>query len=113
MGRFGHVVQAELISEESKPGGGDAVLDLPPILDALAADELLAVLRERAGSGAALDAAAVERVSTNAVQVLIAAASEGAPDGGRFRLRHPSPALAAGFADLGLADFLDSWVGRS
>jgi anti-anti-sigma regulatory factor len=94
------------------PGAEGRIVELPAVLDALAADELLAALRGCAGA-AALDAASVERLSTNAVQVLIAASREGTPDAPRFRLRNPSPALAAGFAELGLAEHLESWVSRS
>jgi anti-anti-sigma regulatory factor len=94
------------------PAAEGGVVELPAVLDALAADELLGLLRGCAGA-AVLDAVSVERVSTNAVQVLIAASREGAPAEPRFHLRNPSPALVAGFAELGLAEHLESWVSRS
>jgi anti-anti-sigma regulatory factor len=90
----------------------NGAVELPAVLDALAADELLDSLRRCVGA-LTLDAGAVERVSTNAVQVLIAASREGAPAAPRFRLRNPSSALVAGFAELGLAEHLESWVSRS
>jgi anti-anti-sigma regulatory factor len=98
--------------ERAPPAADGGAIELPPVLDALVADELLAALKDGAGA-LALDAALVERVSTNAVQVLLVAAREGVPDAPRFRLCNPSPALVAGFAELGLAEHLESWVSRS
>jgi anti-anti-sigma regulatory factor len=98
--------------DRAPPAADGGILELPTVLDALAADELVGMLRGAEGA-VTLDGAAVERLSTIAVQVLLAASREGEPAAPRFRLLNPSPALVAGFAELGLAEHLESWTSRS
>ena len=61
-----------------------------------------------AGHGLVLDGAAVERVSTACLQVLVAAAREAARSGLSFLITNPSHVLAAAVADLALQDVLPS-----
>ncbi len=57
-----------------------------------------------AGRDVSVDGRDVERISTPALQVLIAASRTIAAAGGRFTLLSPSGALRDGLADLGVAD---------
>jgi chemotaxis protein CheX len=77
---------------------------LAPTLDAQAAEDLLGQLRDRvlAGLPVAVAGAAVERVATPALQVLVAAAREAKGRRVPFRLTSPSDCLADAIASLGL-----------
>jgi len=89
----------------------DMSQSLPATIDAAAAHDLKAKLEESllAGSDLALDGAGVERVGTQAIQVLLAAAGSFAAEGRAFSLAHPSATLSQAFEDLGLASTLKSW----
>jgi anti-anti-sigma regulatory factor len=56
-----------------------------------------------------LDAAEVGRMTTPAVQLLVALAQATAGEGGQIRIEAPSPAFLAAFADLGLEGLADEW----
>jgi|SRR5690348_10680053 len=79
-------------------------LALPPMLDAQAAEDLLAQLRDRvlAGLPVVVTGATVERVATPALQVLVAAARDARARRVPFRLATPSDCLADAIASLGL-----------
>jgi chemotaxis protein CheX len=83
----------------------NGVLALPALLDLTAAEPLHRTLldRVRAGDPLVVAGEAVERVSTAAVQVLLAAAADARARGNTFRLRDPSPVLTDALADLGVA----------
>lgn len=74
------------------------------MLDLGAAQALCQSLRGQllAGTPLILAGSLVERVSTAAIQVLLAAAAAARRQGLAFYLRDPSPALADALADLGL-----------
>jgi anti-anti-sigma regulatory factor len=105
-------VQADIDADPPEADAGPVSFGLPAILDAVAAEELLGLLRGHAPGAAPLmlDAAAVERLSTNGVQVLLAAARDGAR---AVRVARPSAAFTAGFAALGLGDALATWMAGS
>lgn len=85
---------------------------LPAILDPVAAAPLADGLRAAlgAGSGLTIDASAVERLSTPAVQVLLAAARSCEQADRPFRIRRPTDAFAAALTDLGLAGRMAEWL---
>jgi anti-anti-sigma regulatory factor len=86
--------------------------DLGSILDLRAAqplrDCLLAVLEN--GKPLRLEAAAVERVSTACIQVLLAGGAAFKEAGLGFRVQQPSETLVAALGDLGLGNWLEEWV---
>jgi chemotaxis protein CheX len=86
----------------------DEVFTLPAMLDLTAAEPLHRALldRVRAGEPLIVAGSAVERVSTAAIQVLIAAAAETRSRGNSFVLRDASPVLTAAMVDLGVASHL-------
>lgn len=84
---------------------GEAVcLKLDPRLDGQAAAVLGDRLRHavRDGMAVTLDADAVERMTTNAAQVLLAADEAAAADGKALVVRSPSDVFLSAFADLGV-----------
>jgi anti-anti-sigma regulatory factor len=83
----------------------EGIFPLPPLLDLTAAEPLHRALLEHARSGdpLAVNGSAVVRVSTAAVQVLVAAAADARARGTSFQLREPSPELADALTDLGVA----------
>jgi anti-anti-sigma regulatory factor len=87
-------------------GFGIRVL-LPATLDRSGAIAVIETLRAVPGADWDLDGSAVERCGRPGVEALLSAADRAARAGARFRIRAPSPALAAAFADLGLAGDLD------
>jgi len=89
----------------------DGAFRLPAVIDIAGAAELRQTLLTRIDVGAlsSIDAAAVERITTPGVQLLIAAARSCERLGQPFHLSHASEAVTAAFADLGLETFLDSW----
>jgi len=91
---------ADTVVEED---GG--VLALPAMLDLTAAEPLQRRLlnRVRSGDPLVVAGAAVERVSTAVVQVLLAALADSRSRDVAFHLRDPSPSLADALADLGVA----------
>jgi anti-anti-sigma regulatory factor len=78
---------------------------LPPLLDLTAVEPLHRVLLDHARSGDPLVVigSAVVRVSTAAVQILLAAAADARARGASFPLRDPSPELTDALTDLGVA----------
>ncbi len=70
-------------------------------------DELASAFAAR--DGVILNATAVERVGTPAIQLLLAAGKEFSADEQPFSLRAPSPALIAAFDDLGLGGQVRKW----
>lgn len=81
---------------------------LPADLGLGAAEPLRAALVAAIDGGGALvlDGAAVERVSTACLQVLVAAARAAAAAGLAFRITDPTPVLSGAVADLALQDAL-------
>ena len=77
---------------------------LPPLLDLTAAEPLHRALVEHARTGDPLvvTGSSVVRVSTAAVQILLAAAADARARGTSFRLRDPSPELTDALTDLGV-----------
>jgi anti-anti-sigma regulatory factor len=88
----------------------EGVVALPAVLDLSAAEPLQRSLLERVRSATPLVVvgSAVERISTAAVQVLLAAAADARARGNPFEFRDPSPALADALVDLGVASHLGS-----
>lgn len=84
---------------------------LPEILDLGGAESLKHGLVEVAGAAEALaiDGGNVERVSTPAIQILLAVARDLSEKNRPLVLRNPSEALKAAFDDLGLSAELHSW----
>lgn len=90
----------------------DAVqLGLVASMDLRAAEPLLHSLHEiLAQSGkVVIDAAAVDRLSTPCVQILLSAAQHMEQHGIPFVIRAPSDAFVSAFDDLGLFSFLMKW----
>ena len=86
-------------------------INLPEQLDIAALAALKEELVNAASSSGSLriDGAAVERVSTPAVQLLLAAARAIEADGRTIRLESPSQTLSAAFQDLGLEQEFRKW----
>jgi anti-anti-sigma regulatory factor len=89
-------------------GAEEPLFVLPSSLDLPAAGPLCRQLQEQVLSGGPvlLDGAAVDRVSTPCLQVLVAARRSTESRGLRFELRDPSAALTNALADLGLQGFV-------
>jgi len=83
----------------------EGIFSLPPLLDLTAAEPLHRALLEHARSGnpLVLTGSSVVRVSTAAVQILLAAAADAGARGTSFQLRDPSPELTDALTDLGVA----------
>ncbi len=96
---------------EAKDNNGRLEIELPALLDLpLAAelrDVLLDALARDTGADLVLKADAVERVSTAAIQVLLAAQAAFAAAARRLEVEAASPALRAAFGHLGLTGDLD------
>ena len=95
-----------MATDPFRPAGpdlGPAILPLPARLDAAATADLRQALLVRRGQPLELQAGDVERVSTPAVQVLLAAARTWAADGQAFRLADAAPALQDAARCLGLS----------
>jgi chemotaxis protein CheX len=88
----------------------DGVFALPAVRDLTAAEPLHRALldRVRAGDPLVVAGAAVERVSTAVIQVLLAAATEARSRGSSFLLRDASPVLTDALVKLGVASHLGS-----
>ena len=86
-------------------------IKLPSVLDKAVPAVLRDVLLQetRAGTTVRLEAAAVDKVSTPCVQLLLAAAEFVTRRGARFVLAKPSEALVEAFNDLGLFATLMTW----
>ena len=83
-------------------------LVVPAVLDITIADPLLRALidRSRTGDPIILCCSEISRVSTAAIQVLIAMAIDAHTRGLVFQLRDPSPAFSLALADLGVSSHL-------
>ncbi len=81
---------------------------LPPLLDLTGAEALHRALLEhaRAADSLVITGSSVVRVSTAAVQVLLAAAADARAREILFQLRDPSPELTNALTDLGVAAHL-------
>ena len=86
-------------------------LKLAATMDLRAAEPLLQSVQESLGMGGkvVVDAAAVDRLSTPCVQVLIAALQHMEQNGTPFVIKSPSDAFVSAFDDLGLFSFLMKW----
>ena len=95
---------------EVKNSHGRLEIELPEIVDILAAGELQTLLLDalaREGEAAlALRADRVARLSTAAIQVILAAAGACAKADRPFTLTRPAVAVAEAFARLGLTEEL-------
>lgn len=91
--------------------GDRRVIHLPGTLDNGVAPALKDAFAEAmaAGGTVAVDAAAVERLSTACVQVLVAGARAVVAGGGAFVLARPAEALINAFDDLGLFPVMMTW----
>lgn len=97
---------------ELKDNNGRLEIELPSVLDLPAASELrdtlLDALARDTGAELVLKAAAVERVGTAWIQVVLAGAAAFAGAARRLEVDGASDALAAAFRHLGLAPDLDT-----
>ncbi|MCM5557971.1 STAS domain-containing protein [Pleomorphomonas sp. JP5] len=84
--------------------------DLPAVLDASAVRELHAQIEPLVSETAdlTLNAAAVERLGTQAVQLLVATARALEMNGGRLAIVNITPTFREAYADLGLIAELDA-----
>jgi anti-anti-sigma regulatory factor len=84
---------------------------LPQTLDLTQArplrDNMIALLQ---GGGIVLDAAAVERMSTPCVQVLLAAGHAADASNSRFQIVNASDCFRAAIDDLGLQSQFTNWM---
>ena len=89
----------------ANPGLPEAaeILDLPAVLDIRAAKPLADQFLSLRGRDVTVNAASVQRVGGQCLQVLLAARATWAADGGRFRVTAASPAFTEGLALLGAA----------
>lgn len=78
-------------------------LELPTILDLVAAPGLLEVLTNRRGEPLSMDAGNVQRLGAQCLQVLLAARAAWAADGQSLVLENPSEDFAATLELLGAA----------
>lgn len=76
-------------------------LELPPILDLIAAPALLEAFTIRRGRALLVDAGRVQRLGAQCLQVLLAARAAWAEDGMALRLANPSEEFIATLALLG------------
>jgi anti-anti-sigma regulatory factor len=90
---------------------GVVTLELPDDLGLSAAPTLVESLREAFNhySSVVVAAPAVARVSTAAVQALVAASRQATANGQHFVITNPSDVLTDMCADLGLGSWLDDW----
>lgn len=99
---------------ELKDSNGRLDITLPGVLDLPAAAELRDLLLDAAArdtsADVVLDGAGVERISTAAVQVMLAGASALKMAARRLELEGASAALAAAFHNLGLASDLETLI---
>lgn len=91
--------------------GGRQVLRLPGTLDNGVAPALKAAFQEAlaAEGPVVVDAAAVERLSTACIQVLIAGGRAVTAAGREFVVARPAEALIGAFDDLGLFSVMMTW----
>lgn len=78
-------------------------LELPPVLDLIAAPSLLDSLLRRRGQNLALGAGQVQRLGAQCLQVLLAARAAWAADGQTLLLQTPSADFTAALELMGLS----------
>ena len=78
------------------------VYSLPPVLDLKAATPLVEKLMSLKGQNIVIDASKVERLGTQCVQILIAAAATWKDDMASFAIAEPSDSFTSGLHVLGL-----------
>jgi chemotaxis protein CheX len=76
-------------------------LELPSILDLIAAPGLLEAFTTRRGEALAVDAGGVQRLGAQCLQVLLAARAAWAADGMALAVENPSPEFSATLELLG------------
>lgn len=86
-------------------------IDLPAVIDQQEAQRLYDTLLETINSSIHLqiDASAVDRMGTSAVQVLVSLSQHLDNEGGSLKIKKPSDAFKSVFTDLGLANFIKEW----
>lgn len=91
------------------------VLRLDPEIDIPGAAALRISLLEglSAGEAVVIDAAAVQRLGTAGVQVLLATARTANAAGTRFEIREPSEAVRTVFSDMGVDGDLKTWSSQA
>lgn len=99
---------------EFKESNGRLEVELPPVIDLPVAaelrDSLLDALSRDTAAEVVLKAAAVERLSTAGVQVVLAAAEGFKGAARRLEVEAASDAFTGAFRHLGLASALDALV---
>ncbi len=85
--------------------GSGGALALPEILDLRAAAPLRAAIAERRGDDLMLDAANVQRLGGQCLQVLLAAQSAWRAEGRGFAVSTPSPAFEEALQTMGAPVF--------
>jgi anti-anti-sigma regulatory factor len=100
------------LSSDTNEDGSAMRLDAGPNLDIQAAEILASLLYEAADSGKPLivDASSVERMSTSAVQLFLAADRSFAETTSALTLRNPSDTFMAAFADCGVRPQQMNWI---
>src|SRR5262245_32609973 len=81
---------------------GSSALQLPEVLDLLAATPLVKSLLERRGADIVIDASSVQRVGAQCAQVLLSAAAAWNGDGHSLAIVNRSPGFAEGLQLLGI-----------
>jgi anti-anti-sigma factor len=92
------------LSQEIHDGRATVNLDMGSSLDMQNAEALAELLREAVGLGqqVVIDASSVERMSTSAIQLLLAMDQAMAGSGCELALANPSAAFLAAFSDCGI-----------
>ena len=100
------------LSQDIFDGQSAAFLTMGSSLDLQIADDLADVLREAvsAGQTVVIDASSVERVSTSAVQLLLATDRALADADGTLALSNPSDPFLSAFSDCGIQPDEMSWI---
>ena len=76
-------------------------IDLPPVLDLVAAPGLLESFVERRGDRLCIDASRVQRLGAQCLQILLAARNAWAEDGNALDIQNPSEDFTASLELLG------------
>lgn len=86
-------------------------LSLPAVLDIRSAssfyDEVKAI--STAGTNLSVDAKKVEKITTPAIQILLAASAEVCKKKGSFKIQKPSSEMTAAFVIMGLESQFNQW----
>ncbi len=85
---------------------------LPPVLDLRAAAPLAAELLGRRGKPLTIDAAAVERLGGQCLQILLSARNTWVADGQAFSIQNASVAFTDSLAALGAAELASFCAGE-